>query len=188
VVAYTRAKRVSDRECLFDIALNHAQRLIRKSLQPHHPRQGYTRGHPLFELKADDVRAVTGADIAAEHTLDMLPRTRLIAQKALGILIVLIEHPGDLVTKEELVARVWPDTTVEEGNLRVHMAALRKALGDGQDGNRYVTTIPGRGYRFVAPISLSETTLDEPPIAPASAHNLPALLRAARCRHRHSRS
>ena len=108
-----------------------------------------------------------------------------LGSRALDILIVLIEHPGDLVTKEELVARVWPDTTVEEGNLRVHMAALRKALGDG---NRYVTTIPGRGYRFVAPISLSETTLDEPPIAPASAHNLPALLRAARCRHRHSRS
>src|SRR6516165_4309685 len=81
VVAYTRAKRVSDRECLFDIALNHAQRLIRKSLQPHHSRQGYTRGHPLFELKADDVRAVTGAHIAAEHTLYKLPRTRLIAQK-----------------------------------------------------------------------------------------------------------
>jgi predicted ATPase/DNA-binding winged helix-turn-helix (wHTH) protein len=99
-----------------------------------------------------------------------------LGSRALDILIVLIERPGDLVTKEELFARVWPDTTVEEGNLRVHMAALRKALGDGQAGNRYVSTVPGRGYRFVAPISLFETTLDEPPIAPASAHNLPALL------------
>src|SRR5262249_20092234 len=51
-----------------------------------------------------------------------------LGNRALDILIVLIERPGDLITKEELFARVWPDTTVEEGNLRVHMAALRKAL------------------------------------------------------------
>jgi len=63
---------------------------------------------------------------------------------------------GALVTKEELVARVWPDTFVEEGNLRVHMAALRRALGDGQAGNRYVVTVPGRGYRFVASVSVLE--------------------------------
>jgi len=99
-----------------------------------------------------------------------------LGSRALDILTALVERPGDLITKEELVARVWPDTIVEEGNLRVHMAALRKALGDGQAGSRYVTTIPGRGYRFVAPISLSETSLAQPAVAPASAHNLPALL------------
>src|SRR5262245_46688499 len=99
-----------------------------------------------------------------------------LGSRALDILLVLVERPGDVVTKEELVAKVWPDTVVEEGNLRVHMAALRKALGDGQAGNRYVATIPGRGYRFVAPISLSETVPSEPPAAPASGHNLPGLL------------
>jgi DNA-binding winged helix-turn-helix (wHTH) protein len=76
-----------------------------------------------------------------------------LGSRALEILKILVEHPGALVSKEDLVAGVWPNTFVEEGNLRVHMAALRRALGDGQAGNRYVATVPGRGYRFVAPIS-----------------------------------
>lgn len=46
--------------------------------------------------------------------------------------------------------KVWPDTFVEEGNLRVHLAVLRKALGDGRDGARYIVNVPGRGYQFVA--------------------------------------
>jgi len=58
---------------------------------------------------------------------------------------------GELVGKDELVARVWPNTSVEEANLRVHVAALRKALGDGQSGSRNIMTVPGR-YRFIAPV------------------------------------
>jgi predicted ATPase/DNA-binding winged helix-turn-helix (wHTH) protein len=77
-----------------------------------------------------------------------------LGSRALEILKVLVERPGILISKEDLVARVWPNTFVEEGNLRVHMAALRRALGDGQAGNRYIATVPGRGYRFVAPVSL----------------------------------
>ena len=77
-----------------------------------------------------------------------------LGSRALAILAVLVERPGALIGKEDLVARVWPDTFVEEGNLRVHMAALRRTLGDGQGGNRYIATIPGRGYRFVAQVSL----------------------------------
>src|SRR5262249_2775527 len=57
-----------------------------------------------------------------------------LGSRALDLLSVLVEHPGALVTKEDLVARVWPGTFVVEGNLRVHMAALRRALGDGQSG------------------------------------------------------
>src|SRR5262249_46555453 len=86
--------------------------------------------------------------------------------------------PGELVSKDELVARVWPDTFVEEGNLRVHIAALRRTLGDGQAGNRYVATIPGRGYRFVAPVSaLAEpepATPSAPP--PEPAYSIPVSL------------
>lgn len=96
--------------------------------------------------------------------------------RALEILIALIEHAGDRVSKDELIARVWPDTTVEEANIRVHISALRRALADGRDGNRYILTDAGRGYRFVAPITLvsdSGTTL-----APSTKrqHNLPAML------------
>jgi predicted ATPase/DNA-binding winged helix-turn-helix (wHTH) protein len=101
-----------------------------------------------------------------------------LGSRALAILAVLVERPGELISKEDLVARVWPDTFVEEGNLRVHMAALRRTLGDGQGGNRYVATIPGRGYRFVAPVSL--LAAPEPAAKPAAtadvAHNIPVSL------------
>jgi DNA-binding winged helix-turn-helix (wHTH) protein len=79
-----------------------------------------------------------------------------LGSRARDILITLLERPGQVIKKEELIARVWPDTFVEEGNLKVHVAALRKALGDGHAGNRYITNVPGRGYCFVAPISVSE--------------------------------
>jgi predicted ATPase/DNA-binding winged helix-turn-helix (wHTH) protein len=78
-----------------------------------------------------------------------------LASRALDILIMLASRPNEIVTKKELLARVWPDVTVEEGSLRFHIAGLRKALGDGRDGARYITTHAGRGYSFVAPISLS---------------------------------
>ncbi len=79
-------------------------------------------------------------------------RVRL-GSRALDILIALVEHPAEIVTKKELFARVWPDLVVDEGNLRYHVLALRKALGEGRSGTRYVTNVSGRGYCFVAPIS-----------------------------------
>ena len=79
-----------------------------------------------------------------------------LGSRARDILITLLERPGQLIGKEELIARVWPNTFVEEGNLKVHVAALRKALGDGHAGNRYITNVPGRGYCFVAPIAISD--------------------------------
>lgn len=79
-----------------------------------------------------------------------------IGSRALDVLIILASQPGQLVSKKELVATVWPDTCVGEGNLKVHMAALRRTIGDGQSGKRYISTVPGRGYCFVAPIIQSE--------------------------------
>ena len=73
--------------------------------------------------------------------------------RSLDILIALVSRPNEVVSKRDLLAQVWPDVTVEEGSLRFHMASLRKALGDGKDGARYITTLAGRGYCFVAPIS-----------------------------------
>jgi len=105
-------------------------------------------------------------------------KTLRVGSRALEILKVLVEHAGTLVSKEDLVARVWPGTFVEEGNLRVHMAALRRALGDGQSGNRYIATVPGRGYRFVAPVSILAGA--QPPAPPRgqleTSHNLPVSL------------
>jgi DNA-binding winged helix-turn-helix (wHTH) protein len=75
-----------------------------------------------------------------------------IGSRALDILVALVERAGDLVSKGELMARAWPDTFVEEGNLKVQVASLRRALRDGEDGNRYIYTVAGRGYWFVAPV------------------------------------
>ena len=74
------------------------------------------------------------------------------------ILIVLLERPSELVSKQELMARVWPNTVVEPENLKVQISALRRALRDGRDGNRFIITIPGRGYCFVAPVTLGGGT------------------------------
>src|SRR5580700_2023376 len=77
--------------------------------------------------------------------------------RALDTLIALVERAGEVVTQGELISRVWPDVTVEEANLRVHIASLRKALGDGRAGTRYIVTAAGRGYCFVAPVTRSAT-------------------------------
>jgi DNA-binding winged helix-turn-helix (wHTH) protein len=77
-----------------------------------------------------------------------------LGSRALEMLIVLLERPGELVSKQELMARVWPNLFVEPANLTVHISALRRRLRDGRDGNRFIVNIPGRGYRFVAPVTL----------------------------------
>ncbi|MDB5607050.1 MAG: putative ATPase [Bradyrhizobium sp.] len=78
--------------------------------------------------------------------------------RALDILIYLAARPGEVIAKQELIDHVWPDVTVEEGSLRVHVAAIRKALGDGQFGNRYIVNIKGRGYSFVGTVPLAGNT------------------------------
>ena len=101
-----------------------------------------------------------------------------IGSRALEVLIALVERAGEVVSKEELIARAWPNTFVAEGNLRVNIAALRRLLGDGQAGNHYVANISGRGYRFIAPVLLSQAQWSStPPGAVAErTHNLPAPL------------
>jgi predicted ATPase/DNA-binding winged helix-turn-helix (wHTH) protein len=98
-----------------------------------------------------------------------------LGSRAFEILAALVERAGQVVGKEELIARAWPQTFVEESNLKIQVSALRRAIGDGQDGRRYVVTVPGRGYNFVAPVSLEEPPLASlpPMIAPAGVHNLP---------------
>src|SRR5580692_2323580 len=92
---------------------------------------------------------------AAERLLKKGDEPVPLGGRALDILIALAERPGEVVTRKELISTVWPDVTVEEANLRFQMAALRKALGDGRDGARYLSNISGRGYCFVAPVTRS---------------------------------
>jgi predicted ATPase/DNA-binding winged helix-turn-helix (wHTH) protein len=95
--------------------------------------------------------------------------------RALDVLIALVLRPNEVVSKKDLLDRVWPDVTVEESSLRFALAGLRKALGDGQDGARYITTLSGRGYCFVAPISRSGSPrpVETAPIANFRHANLP---------------
>jgi DNA-binding winged helix-turn-helix (wHTH) protein len=100
-----------------------------------------------------------------------------LGSRAFDILAALVERAGEVVGKEELIARAWPQTFVEESNLKIQVSALRRALGDGRGGHRYVVTVPGRGYNFVAPVSPGEPSRASPPpsIAPMQRlHNLPA--------------
>ncbi|HWX26309.1 MAG TPA: winged helix-turn-helix domain-containing protein, partial [Steroidobacteraceae bacterium] len=94
----------------------------------------------------------------------LLPRQHLLLQddkpvslgsRAFEILIALVEHAGELLDKDALEARAWPGLTVEESNLRAQITALRRVLAQGGTGESYVTTVPGRGYRFVAPVGRS---------------------------------
>src|SRR5438105_12833939 len=75
-----------------------------------------------------------------------------LGDRALDILTYLAARPGEVIAKQELIDHVWSDVTVEEGTLRVHVAAIRKALGDGQFGDRYIANIKGRGYSFVGTV------------------------------------
>ena len=90
--------------------------------------------------------------IATERVLLKEGQPVVVGGRALDILIALTERAGNVVTRQELIDRVWPGLTVEKANLRVHIANLRKALGDGREGARYISNVPGRGYCFVAAI------------------------------------
>jgi DNA-binding winged helix-turn-helix (wHTH) protein len=100
-----------------------------------------------------------------------------LGSRAFDILVALLERPGELVSKEELMARVWPNRFVAPANVAVHISALRCALGERRGKNRYVVNIPGRGYRFVAAVTVEKHTPSGVDIAaPASEHSVPAPL------------
>src|SRR6516164_11772753 len=105
-------------------------------------------------------------EIFAFGSFQLIPAQRMLSEdgkpvrlgsRALDILAALLERAGETISKEELIARAWPDTVVEEAALRVHVAALRKALGDGRAGQRYIANDVGRGYAFIALVTRENT-------------------------------
>lgn len=84
--------------------------------------------------------------VPTERRLERDGRPVTLGSRALDILIALAERPGEVLGKSELLRKGWPDLTVDESNLRFHIVGLRKALGDGTDGCRYIVNVPGRGY------------------------------------------
>jgi DNA-binding winged helix-turn-helix (wHTH) protein len=102
-----------------------------------------------------------GGVVACFGEFRLVPATRTLMKdgspvhlgaRALDILIALIERAGQVISSADLVAAVWPNTSIEESGLRVHIAALRNALGDGQSGRRFIISIRGRGYMFAAEV------------------------------------
>ena len=100
-----------------------------------------------------------------------------LGSRALDVLITLVEGAGETIHKDRLIARAWPDTIVDDGALRVHIAALRKVLGDGRAGRRYIANNPGRGYTFVAPVTRErQGSAAATPVGGTAANNLPVSL------------
>lgn len=108
--------------------------------------------------------------IPARRTLlrDGVPQR--LGGRAFDILTVLLERAGEPVGKRELIGRVWPSTVVEDGNLKVHVAALRRMLDDVEPGANYIATINGRGYCFAAPVRVVRM----PAASPAPGRVFPA--------------
>src|SRR5499433_1921048 len=110
-----------------------------------------------------------------------------LGQRAFEVLLMLVSRHGQLVTKDELMAQVWPGVVVEENNIQVHISAVRKVLAAAGDGDRYLLTVAGRGYRFVAPVTretagevkAAAVADQSAPVAadiPAATNNLPQQL------------
>src|SRR5262249_53512211 len=84
----------------------------------------------------------------------LLPNGEIVplTPKVFDVVVALVQHNGRILTKDEVIRLVWPDTTVEEGNLSRNISTLRSALGERPREKRYIETIPWRGYRFVAAV------------------------------------
>src|SRR2546430_15641616 len=99
----------------------------------------------LYEFGKFRVNADRGVLLRGDESVPL-------TAKAFEILLVLIRHRNDTVSKDVLLKTVWPDTFVEEANLTQHISMLRKALGEAPQDRLYIATVPGRGYRFVAEV------------------------------------
>src|SRR6476620_2291191 len=110
--------------------------------------------------------------------------------KVFDILLTLVENSGQVVSKDDLMKRVWPNTFVEEGNLTQNISLLRKALGETPGGVQFIETVPRRGYRFVAETSEASvirpfvhaqmaTVFGEPPAPVSVQRRTPAFILAA---------
>src|SRR4030095_2324740 len=100
----------------------------------------------------------------AERVLTKGNQAIPLTPKAFDTLVVLVRNSGRVVGKDELLQTVWPDTFVEEGVLAVNMAAIRKALSDGDEARSYIETVPRRGYRFVGEVRTLSRSSESPEI------------------------
>lgn len=93
----------------------------------------------------------------ARRTLSRHGEPLRLGSRSFDLLVALCQRPGEVLSNQDLMAAAWPNRVVDEGGVRVQIAALRKALGDGQDGRRFITNVPLRGYCFVATVDAAGT-------------------------------
>ncbi|MEI5667875.1 winged helix-turn-helix domain-containing protein [Bosea sp. CCNWLW174] len=114
-------------------------------------------------------RVGSSEEILAFGTFELMPSRRILLEngkavgirsRALDLLCVLVDASEQILSKDELLERAWPGTFVAEANVRVQINELRRVLGDGRDGRRYIVTVPNRGYSFV------ETVRRSPAVSP----------------------
>jgi DNA-binding winged helix-turn-helix (wHTH) protein len=130
----------------------------------------------IASASAVDIQASTPREDSPEAisfgTFCLLPSERAllraservhIGSRALDILVELASHPGETVSAADLMRAVWPGLVVGDNTLRVHISALRKVLGDSRDKGRYIANRNGRGYAFVAPVTMGTITLNAAP-------------------------
>ena len=125
-----------------------------------HAAQGPDAARPFFEKRTGSAatsKVSFGPFCLLPTQFLLLEGDKLVSigSRALELLIALLERRSELVSKQDLMTRVWPNVFVEPANLTVHMSALRRVLRDGRDGNRFIVNIPGRGYCFVAAVDVS---------------------------------
>src|SRR5215475_3598098 len=111
-----------------------------------------------------DFRVDTARRQLARRGGEVLP----LKPKVFDTLLYLVQHPGKVLEKEELMREIWPDAFVEENNLNQNVSTLRRVLGESRGENRFIVTLPGRGYRFVADVKAlaEEAPVDSPePVA-----------------------
>src|SRR5271157_4967591 len=96
-----------------------------------------------------------------EFQVDALARTLrreeeivTLNRRAFDVLLYLVQNPGKVLTRDELLKKVWPDTFVDENSLAQSMSVLRRALAEKPGDNSYIVTLPGRGYQFVSPVQI----------------------------------
>src|SRR5215813_14094779 len=90
---------------------------------------------------------------ANEHRLYRDGEVIMLPPKEFDLLLLLVQNPGQVMNRENLIKALWPDTVVEEANLNVHISALRKALAERSGEQLYIETLPRLGYRFIAPVT-----------------------------------
>jgi predicted ATPase/DNA-binding winged helix-turn-helix (wHTH) protein len=111
--------------------------------------------------------------VPAERRLERDGTAVPVGSRALDILIALAERPGEVLGRDALMERAWPDLTVDDSNLRFHISGLRKALGEGAGAQRYIVNVPGRGYCLAAAIRTEMRAPPSPPPSPPNGSGLP---------------